>query len=94
MSDLEDKYLLVPKDWLLEIKESNLKILQLLQGKKNGDRSIGDFISEDDAKKLLQRGTTWFWNMRSSGQLPYSKVGGTNYYSKKDINDLIEKNRK
>lgn len=52
---------------------------------------LGDFITEKDAKVILSKGTTWFWNKRKSGELKGKHVGNTWYYKKADIIKLIER---
>lgn len=90
----EEGYFLVPKAFLQAIAESNHKILSFLEsGNNTSTKSIGDYISETDAKILLCKKTTWFWNMRKSGKLAFSKVGGTNFYSKTDLIKILENNR-
>jgi hypothetical protein len=54
---------------------------------------LDDFISEEVAKKILKRGTTWFWELRKSG-FPYSKLGGQVFYNKKDLIQHFESNMK
>ena len=94
-NETEDEFLLVPKCWLKSIEETQQKILSLLQ---QGDNThsvtgIGDYITEAEAKKLLGRKTTWFWQMRTGGRLPFSKVGNKIYYHKDDITKLLKDNR-
>jgi hypothetical protein len=60
---------------------------------KESEKSLSDFISESQAKKLLTRGTTWFWNLRKEG-FPSTKLGGENYYDKKDLIAYFEMNRR
>lgn len=50
---------------------------------------LHDYVSEQEAKKLFKRGTTWFWELRRSG-LPYSKLGGQVYYKTSDLKSLLE----
>lgn len=87
-----DEYLIVPKRWMQSIADNQEKILSLLK-ERNGETAsgIGDYISESEAKKLLGRKTTWFWQMRSSGRLAFSKVGNKVFYLKDDILGLINK---
>ena len=54
---------------------------------------LQDFISEHEAKKLLKRSTTWFWELRKAG-FPYSKLKGENYYRKSDFVVHLERNMK
>jgi hypothetical protein len=51
--------------------------------------TVDDYVSERDAKKMLKRGTTWFWEKRNQG-LPSFKVGGEVYYMKSDLLSLIK----
>ena len=55
------------------------------------ENALEDYISEYEAKKLLKRETTWFWNLRRKG-FPYTKIGAENYYLKKDFVKLLEDN--
>ncbi|MCE9538629.1 MAG: helix-turn-helix domain-containing protein [Bacteroidetes bacterium] len=89
----DEGYFLVPKALLQSIEKNSNKILSLLEGEKTANSLLGDYISETDAKKLLGKKTTWFWNMRTNGKLAFSKVGGTNFYNKNDIIKLLENNR-
>lgn len=85
---------LVPQSFLEKISNAQDKIVELLSSKQTTEGSVGDFISETEAAKLLGRKTTWFWNLRKQGVLPYTKVGNKVFYSKKDIQYLFEKNKK
>lgn len=69
-----------------------LNKLDLIEKRLGSDESqLSDFISEYEAKKLLNRGTTWFWNLRQSG-FPSTKLGGQVYYNKKDLVKYFEGN--
>src|SRR5437868_812360 len=89
---ISDEYLIVPRRWLQSISESQSKILSLLERGNTVANGIGDYISEKEAKNLLGRKTTWFWKMRSSGRLAFSKVGNKTFYLKQDIINLLNKN--
>ena len=94
MDNYKDHFYIIPGSILEKILDSQSKILDLLNGNSPsiGMPQLGDYISEPEAKKLLGRKTTWFWNMRQSGQLPFSKIGGTNYYSRQDLLKLLKDN--
>ena len=89
----EESYLLVPREFLESISENQKRIIALLE-QKNGHsgNSIGNYIPESEAKKLLGKKTTWFWKMRSSGQLLYYKVGNKVFYNMNDIIKLVSQN--
>ncbi len=51
------------------------------------------WLSNKEAQAYLGVGMEFFKSLRSSGQLPYSKVGKTVFYRKRDIDRLIAANR-
>jgi hypothetical protein len=51
--------------------------------------TVNDYVSERDAKEMLKRGTTWFWEKRNQG-LPWFKLGAEVYYKKSDLLTLIQ----
>ena len=67
-----------------------LKKLKEIEDKLNRPKSIDDYVSDLEAKKLLGRGTTWFWERRRAGELPYTKLGGQVYYLKSDMIKYLE----
>ena len=85
--------LLVPQNFLEGITEKQNQIIELLNKINSGESSVGDYIPETEAKKLLGRKTTWFWNMRISGQLAFTKVGNKIYYAKSDIVKLFDNSK-
>jgi hypothetical protein len=92
----EDGFIIIPKEWLQVISEKQDKIICLLEkgSYANPEDCIGDYVSEEEAKRQLGRKTTWFWNLRTSGQLPFAKVGKKIFYLKSDIKLLIDRNMK
>lgn len=68
---------------------SEIKEIKTYIKNNKGEEGLGDYITEDEAKKLLSRKTTWFWGMRKDGNLKFSKVGNRIYYLKHDIINLI-----
>jgi|TARA_B110000238_G_C16037658_1_gene400386 hypothetical protein len=68
-----------------------LKKLEDIDEKLERPTSVNDYISERDAKKLLARGTTWFWEQRKMG-LPFFKLGAEVYYMKIDLITLMKTN--
>ena len=67
-----------------------LKMLKDIDDKLNKPKSIDDYVSELEAKQLLGRGTTWFWERRRSGELPYTRLGKQVYYLRKDLVNYLE----
>lgn len=88
----ETGFLLIPKEWLNAITEKLDKTIKLLENGTKPTECTGDYISEDEAKRQLGRKTTWFWNLRTTGQLPFAKIGKKIFYLKEDIKKLIDKN--
>ena len=67
-----------------------IKKLNDIDDKLEKPKSFDDYVSELEAKKLLGRGTTWFWERRTSGELPYTKLGGQVFYLMKDLVKYLE----
>jgi hypothetical protein len=67
-----------------------LKKLENIAGKLESPKSLKDYKSEQEAKELLHRGTTWFWERRKAGELPYTKLGGQVYYKTSDLVKYLE----
>ena len=92
----EDGFIIIPKEWLQAISQKQDRILSLLENghHANTEDCIGDYVSEEEAKRQLGRKATWFWNLRTSGELPFAKVGKKIFYLKSDIKLLIDRNMK
>ncbi|MBO9202039.1 MULTISPECIES: helix-turn-helix domain-containing protein [Niastella] len=48
------------------------------------------WLKSYQVKKLLGVSTGTLQNLRNNGTLPYSKIGGTIYYSSDEINKLLQ----
>ncbi len=81
---------IIPEHFLNEIKLNQEKIIDLLQ--KN-EINKNQFITEKEAKDFFKRKSTWFWQMRKTGVLPFSKIGKSIYYSIDDLNSLLNNNK-
>jgi hypothetical protein len=83
----------IPLQKLDELIDKQNEILGLLQNNQEGNKIQEvnpDYVSELNAKKMLGKGTTWFWQQRQSGILPFSKIGRTIYYRLADIQSLLK----
>ena len=67
-----------------------LKKLEDIEDKLVAPKSVDDYVSELEAKQLLGRGTTWFWERRKFGELPYTRLGVQVYYLRKDLVKYLE----
>ncbi len=84
---------LVPQETLIQLIAGQERILRAISEKAEKKDSIGDYISETEAKKILGRKSTWFWNLRKKGKLAFTKVGNKIFYSRADILSFIELNK-
>lgn len=82
----------IPLQKLDELIEKQNEILGLLNNPVSNQKKEvhPDYVTELEAKKMLGKGSTWFWQQRQSGKLPFSKVGRTIYYLVSDIQSLIQ----
>ena len=84
---------LVPQETLIQLIAGQERILRAISEKAEKKDSIGDYISETEAKKILGRKSTWFWTLRKKGKLAFTKVGNKIFYSRADILSFIELNK-
>ena len=91
-NELSNSLILVPQSFLDKLKEQQEKIITLLE-KERPNTIPGDYMPEKEAQDLLGRRTTWFWHMRNTGQLAFTKVGNRIFYAKADIQRLLDSNR-
>ena len=56
------------------------------------EKSAGDWLSNKEAQQYLGLSRPTLQRYRSSGKLPFSKVGGNIYYRRADIEKLLEEN--
>ena len=85
----QQNLVLVPVQLVDEIKQLLNELKVQKSSGNNSESTLGEFISEKDARNLLGRKTTWFYEQRRSGRLPYSKVGSKVYYKRDDLFNLL-----
>jgi hypothetical protein len=88
---MKQSLLIIPEEFLNEIKAKQEKIIGLLENYNKDSEPI--YLTEKEAKELLKKKSTWFWQMRRDGLLPYSKIGKSIFYSVKDLNSILEKGK-
>lgn len=64
------------------------KLINLLE--KRPLTGITKWLKSSDVKKLLGCSDSSLINYRTSGILPYTKIGGTYYYSENDVNSIFQ----
>jgi hypothetical protein len=85
------------REILDQLKEANRRLGQIdrmlrdLPVKSN--ENLGDWLTEEQARELLQRGATSLWDLRKRKKLITSRIGNRIYYSRQSILDFIEKNK-
>ncbi len=85
----EQGFVMVPYERLEAIEKMLSEILALSQSKKGiGSESL-NHITEKEAMKLVGKKGTWFWLMRRSGQLKFTKVGSKVFYSVDELQKLV-----
>ena len=89
-TETDERFVLVPQAQIESLVENQKKILAYLE-KGQPPNLTGNYVSEEEAKKEFSKGTTWFWERRKTGELPFVKVGGKVYYNKEDLLQLFEK---
>ena len=80
---------MVPIALLTAIGLKQDELLQLIQKGHHHAPALKDYLSEEEAKKLLSKGKTWFFNMRNLCKLSGVKVGATRFYKMTEIQELF-----
>lgn len=88
-----EQHLIVPRAMLEELLENQRAMLKLLKRQMQGEPVMG-YVTQSEAMQLLKRKPTWFYQMRTSGKLGFSKVGRTVYYALSEIEKLLTENHK
>ncbi len=65
-------------------------IISTMNANNTETKLLGDYVTEAEAKKQLNRKTTWFYNKRNTGELKGRKSGGRWYYRRSDIIKMID----
>jgi len=52
------------------------------------------WLKNTDVKKILSISASTLQNLRFTGELPYSKIGGTYYYKQSDIERMLNNAQK
>jgi hypothetical protein len=70
------------------------KILDAVNGLAKANNTDEHWLRSKEARQLLKCSSSTLQNLRVKGVLPFTKLGGSTYYDKKDIFKLMEKNKK
>ncbi|MDP2455302.1 MULTISPECIES: helix-turn-helix domain-containing protein [unclassified Kaistella] len=78
---------IITKEDLQQFKVELLESIEnLLQGKNTEEKL---WLRTSEVRKLLNISSGTLQNLRINGTLPYSKIGGSLFYNKKDIEKLL-----
>ena len=80
---------LIPNHRLQAIEEAQAEILAILKGKDSLTIEALNYVDEKKAIQLVGKRATWFWQMRTSGKLKYTKVGSKVFYSLDELKRLV-----
>jgi hypothetical protein len=89
---MTNKNILFIDDGLLEGLVKDVRELKTLVQEKDGKGAVLDLLRTDEVKRLLKLKDSSLATLRANGTIPFSKVGGTIYYLKKDIEFIIKQN--
>lgn len=86
---METSLVLIPEKEFKQLKEIQEKILSRLN-EIQLKPEFENYLTEKQASELIGKKTTWFWQMRNEGKLPFSKIGKKTFYKKEDLLNLIK----
>ena len=76
----------------LEKLASDVRELTLILKKSRPTSEFPELLRTDEVKKILKVKDSTLATLRQNGTLPFTKIGGTIYYFKKDIIKLLKDN--
>jgi len=89
-----EKIIITSEQQIKQIFKESLQELFETMPSSQSSSELGDYIEEKMAIQLLGRKTTWFYNMRQSGKLPFTKIGSKTFYSRADLLQILHNNKK
>lgn len=79
---------------LESIKKAKYKILALLKSKHAKNSESLDYVGEKRAIEIIGKRAACFLQMRSTGQLNFTKVGAKVFFSLDELKSLLNKGGK
>lgn len=78
-----------------DLKEFKTELLQDIKNllKEQQNPVTKKWLKSIEVRKLLNISPGTLQTLRINGSLPYTKIGGTNYYNFTDIEKLLSKNK-
>ncbi|MDI1324847.1 MAG: helix-turn-helix domain-containing protein [Algoriphagus sp.] len=70
----------------------DVRELTLILKKSRSTSEFPELLRTDEVKKILKVKDSTLATLRQNGTLPFTKIGGTIYYLKKDIIKLLKDN--
>ena len=80
----------ITKQDLSDFKEQIISELSNLLAGRNDQK---EWLKSSDVRKMLNISPGTLQNLRINGQLPYTKIGGTIFYSGSDVNTMLTKSK-
>lgn len=79
---------LITKQDLLDLK---LELLQAINGRKDGATEEAEWLKSAEVMKILKISSGTLQTLRINKTIPFTKLGGTIYYPKSDVLNLLGK---
>lgn len=84
-------FMMVPSEVIRDLAELARDLRKVISNfKSDAPLTIGDWVPEPEAKRMLGRKTTWFYLRRKSGELAGKKRGGQWWYHQNELLQFIE----
>lgn len=86
-----NQIILMNSEQLSELIQGIQEVKTLVKA-KSSQGAIPELLRTSDVKRLLKIGESTLSGLRQNGTLPYTKIGGSIYYLKRDIEKIILEN--
>ncbi len=80
---------IITKEDIQQLKTELLEEIKKLLGQKVSEQKL--WLRSSEVRELLNISSGTLQNLRVTGMLSYTRVGGTIYYNYKDIEEMLKK---
>lgn len=90
-SNQSNQIILMNSEQLQELIQEIHEVKALI-GAKSSNQTFPELLRTSEVRRLLKIGESTLSGLRQNGSLPYTKIGGSIYYLKRDIEKIIFEN--
>jgi hypothetical protein len=87
------EFILIPQKKFDDLNQKVDLLIDIISKSSGQTVKMNDWISQQEAEKLLGLKETSMWTLRKTRKIAFSKIGAKTFYSLKSIERLLGKNQ-